>query len=260
MANEKKKDAKGSDKLSIAALLLFVLLIGGLLGAVGQKYIGFFKEVEPIQIEEEEFNIEPGVVYINVPAVDNNGKGVSTRLGVKIEEGTGKTLVDIDSLLYWVDTQNSIRMAKLVAENVTGIDPSKIDITYMIDANASLIGGESAGSALAVATIAVLKGNKLKNDVMITGTINHDGSIGPIGGILEKAKAAKEAGVTTLLVPLLQSREITYEEKEHCEKFGLLEWCTIERIPVQVDIEKESGINVVEVGSIKDALPYFIEA
>ena len=92
---------------------------------------------------------------------------------------------------------------------------------------------------------------------MITGTINHDGSIGPIGGILEKAKAAGDIDASLFLVPLLQAQEIVYEESEHCEKFGFMEWCSIERIPKQIDISQEAGIEVKEVGSIQEALDYF---
>jgi len=36
----------------------------------------------------------------------------------------------------------------------------------------------------------------------MTGTLNHDGSIGPSGKILEKAIAAKEAGAKVFLVPV----------------------------------------------------------
>ena len=128
-----------------------------------------------------------------------------------------------------------------------------------IDANASLIGGESAGAALSLATIAAIQDLKFKDDVMITGSINHDGSIGPIGGVLEKAKAAKATGTKTFLVPLLQSKEITYETTEHCETFGLMEWCTIEKIPIQVDLNSELNITIIEVGSIKEAMVYFVE-
>lgn len=212
-----------------------------------------------VEIQVEEVIVEENIAYVNVPAVNIDGEGVSTKLIVKAEEGTGKTLVDIDSLLYWVDTQNSIRMAKLFAKNYTGKSLENYDLTFSVDANASLIGGESAGAALSLATIAAIQNLNFRENIMISGTINHDGSIGPIGGIFEKAKAARDVGSNIFLVPLLQSREINYEIREHCETFGLMEWCTIEKIPVQVDLNSELGIEVIEVGSIHEALGYFIE-
>ena len=219
-----------------------------------------FNNHEDIEFAKvEDIFIGENIGYVQVPAVNQEGQGVSTKLIVKAEEGTGKTLVDIDSLLYWVDTQNSIRMAKLVAANYTGKNLDNYDLTFSVDANASLIGGESAGAALTLATIGAIENLELKNDIMISGTINHDGTIGPIGEVLEKAKAAKEIGSKTFLVPLLQGMEIVYQTNEHCETFGLMEWCTIEKIPTQIDINSEVGIEIIEVGSIKDAIGYFIE-
>jgi len=150
---------------------------------------------------------------MKLPAVDINNSGVVTTLRVTAKPGTGKTLVDIEGLLFWADTQQSIRVARQVAANITGVDINKYDLIYSIKAQASLIGGPSAGSALTIATIAALEGKKPSEAVMMTGTINHDGTIGPVSEILEKAKAAKQAGASMLLVPLLQSKDIIYEQQ-----------------------------------------------
>jgi len=254
MAKKKRKD-NSLMYLSISIMSLLVFFSGIYI----QNYFNVLPEQNFETTQVEEFLVGENVAYVNVPAVNQEGDGVSTRLIVKAEEGTGKTLVDIDSLLYWVDTQNSIRMAKLVAKNYTGKSLDNYDLTFSVDANASLIGGESAGAALSLATIAAIQNLELKDDVTITGTINHDGSIGPIGGILEKARAAKDVGTNIFLVPLLQSKEITYESREHCETFGLMEWCTIEKIPMEIDIRAEVDIEIVEVGNIQEALTYFVE-
>ena len=250
----KKKKSKGNYKFLFYIFICFFIALGMFFGFYGNKILTLEPDIEII----EEVLIEEGSAYISVPAIGPDGTGVSTKLVVKAEKGTGKTLVDINSLLFWVDTQNSIRMAKKVAEDVTGLDTDNYDMTFSINANASLIGGESAGAALAMASIAALSGDTLRDDVMITGTINHDGTIGPIGGILEKARAAKEVNANIFLVPLLQGNEITYEEIEHCETFGLMEWCSIERIPKKINIQGESGIDVIEVGNIEEAYSYFV--
>ena len=74
-----------------------------------------------------------------------------------------------------------------------------------------------------------------------------------------KAIAAKDNNATLFLVPLLQSRDIVYETREHCEKFGFTEICTTEQIPQKINVEEEAGIRVEEVGTVKDALKYFLE-
>lgn len=198
-------------------------------------------------------------ISMYLPAVDADGKGVNTILTIEVTPGTGRTLTDIDNLLFWADTQHSIRIARRVAENITRRRMEDYDIVYTIEANATLIGGPSAGAALAIATIAALEGRKLKDNVMITGSINHDGSIGPVSAILEKAKAAKEAGVTLFLVPLLQSRDVIYETTENCEVFGASQICTTETKPRKVDVAYETDIEIVEVASVQDAMEYFFE-
>ena len=251
----RKKKSKGNYKFIFYIFMGFFIALGMFFGLYGDKILIVNPEIEII----EDIIIEEGVAYVSVPAIGPDGSGVSTKLIVKAEKGTGKTLVDINGLLFWVDTQNSIRMAKKVAEEVTGLNTNNYDMTFSINANASLIGGESAGAALAMASLAALLGDKLKEDVMITGTINHDGTIGPIGGVLEKARAAKEGNINLFLVPLLQGTEVIYGEIEHCEKFGLMDWCSIERIPKKIDIKSESGIEIIEVGSIVEAYSYFVD-
>ncbi len=218
------------------------------------------KHVEQIQLPKQGLSLtNASIKTIYVPAVDRDGNGVITIIAVEAAKGSGRTLVDINNLLYWADTQNSIRIARKVAQEVTGINVSNYDLVYYIYANASVVGGPSAGAAITIATIAALLNKTIKPNVSITGSINHDGTIGPVGDIKAKAEAAKQAGMTTFLVPLTQSKEVIYETKKHCEKFGMAEFCTIEQIPKRVDIGEEVGINVVEVQNIREAMDYFFE-
>ncbi|MFO0730586.1 MAG: S16 family serine protease [Nitrospiraceae bacterium] len=63
-------------------------------------------------------------------------------------------------------------------------------------------GEESDASvALAVGFLAILKGDRLLQDVTVTGTLTPSGEIGPVTQVAEKAKAAARAGYTLLLVP-----------------------------------------------------------
>lgn len=196
---------------------------------------------------------------IKIPAVDEEGKGVIITLQVETIPGYGRALTDIENLLFWVDTQHSIRTARKIACNISQANISQVDLIYTIYANASVVGGESAGAAITIATIATIENKKINNSVIITGRINHDGTIGPVSAIIEKAKAAKEANATLFLVPLLQSREVVYETKKRCEKIGWGEFCTMEQIPKKINVEDEVGIRVREVGDIREAMGYFFQ-
>ena len=198
-------------------------------------------------------------ITINIPAVDDQGNGVITKLKVQALSGEGRTLVNVDNLLFWVDTQFSIRTAKEVAQNITQINLSDVDLIYDIETNASVIEGESAGAALTVATVAAIQNKAVNQSVIITGTINPNGDIGPIGGVIAKAKAAKDVGASLFLVPEGQSIQVNYIPERKCEKIGPITYCTTDYKQETIDISKDIGIDVEEVSNIQEALKYFIE-
>ncbi len=211
----------------------------------------FFEIKEKIEINESQ-------VIMLIPAVDNEGKGVMTKLIVEAKPGNGKVLIDIDNLLFWIDTQESIRTAKKVIQNIFKINLSNIDLIYKIETNAQAVGGPSAGAAITVATYAAITNKKINPNVTITGTINEDGSIGEVGGILAKAKAAKDLGLTLFLVPKGQGKSIELIPKRECYQIGNFEFCSITYEVQQKDISKEVGIKVIEVSNIKEAINYML--
>jgi uncharacterized protein len=245
---------------------ILAMLIGLAVGA----YLGGFLSSETVYVYGNSFQgadncyatfldepLNGTSATITVPAVDNDGNGVATTLLVQVEKGSGKALVNIDKLVFWADTQSSIRTARDVAQGYTGLSLDKYDIVYTIRANASLIEGPSAGAALTVATIAALQGWEPDPGVMMTGTINPDGSIGRVGGVLEKAVAAKSIGARMLLVPPTQADAVTYDEQKSCRYYGFTQVCDVQQVPHEVDVEEQAGIPVVEVGTIGDAVRYF---
>jgi uncharacterized protein len=197
-------------------------------------------------------------VSVNLPAIDEEGKGSIVKLEIQAIPGQGRTLVSVDNILFWVDTQYSIRTAKAVAENITNLDLSNIDLVYSIETNASVIEGQSAGAALTVGTVAVLENKTLNKNVIITGTIDPNGKIGPVGGIIGKATAAKEVGATLFLVPATQGTQINYRPEQTCENVGPVTFCKTEYKETRVDISKDVGIDVKEVSNIQEALKYFL--
>ncbi len=192
-------------------------------------------------------------VKVNLPAVNANESGVTAYLEVDARPGEGLVLVNVNNIITRSDTQDSMRSAAEIAANYVDRDLSETDLVYNLVADASMLEGPSAGAAFTVATVLALEGSDAKDDVMITGTINHDFSIGPAGRIMAKAEAAKQAGAETLLVPIGTSYE--YNETEYCSDYGIFEnYCKTEVVPVS--IEEIAGIDVVEVRDLDDALAY----
>lgn len=117
--------------------------------------------------------------------------------------GSGHIFLDTFPLAE-VDMQGSARLAVRVASQTVGIPWRDHDFFFVIRSNSPLIGGPSAGSTLTMGALATLTGWEVREDVMMTGTINPDGSIGPVGGVAEKAQAARNAGLTRFLFPAAQ--------------------------------------------------------
>ena len=61
--------------------------------------------------------------------------------------------------------------------------------------------GPSAGVTMTTALVSVFTGVPVRQDVAMTGEITLRGRVLPIGGLKEKTLAAYRAGVTTLLIP-----------------------------------------------------------
>ena len=86
-----------------------------------------------------------------------------------------------------------------------GVDPSKLSISYQVNGH---VDGPSAGALMTIGTLAAILGDKIPSDFAMTGTINPDGSIGPVGGIPQKIVGAAKAGIKTILVPVGQRTDV----------------------------------------------------
>ena len=234
--------------VQLALLVLATFMLGALAGL----------QYAP-SLEEQQLPAETGGVHMVVPAVDENGKGVPTDLHVDIREGSGKVLANIDQLLFITDTQQSIQVARDVAANITRRDTRNVDIIYSVTVppNVSIVGGPSAGAALTIATIAALQGKQLKEGVSITGTINLNGTIGEVGGVTEKAKAAKARSISLFLVPVGEGTETLVKPVERCHEESGYTYCETVYERSTINVGSTIGLDVREIRNIREAEPYF---
>jgi uncharacterized protein len=68
-----------------------------------------------------------------------------------------------------------------------------------------------------------MMGKPINASVMMTGTVEPDGTVGKVGGIVEKATAAAEAGAKLFIVPEGQSVTTTFVERQ--TRFGRFHLC-----------------------------------
>jgi len=173
---------------------------------------------------------------------DSNGgnNGSVADLYLELQEGKGRVFIETFPLAK-LDTQISTRFAKEIACNYLDKDCSNYDFIYTIRAGSTIVGGPSAGAAIAALTAAMLNEDEINQSVAITGTINSGDFVGPVGGLKGKIiAAANDDGLKKVLIPI--GTRFLNEDNN-----------TIDL----VEYGKELGIDVKEVSIIGEVLEEF---
>jgi ATP-dependent Lon protease len=92
-----------------------------------------------------------------------------------------------------------------------GLDPqlfAGIDIHIHVPQGAIPKDGPSAGVAIYIALVSLLTGRTVRPDTAMTGEISLRGLILPVGGIKEKVLGALRAGISTVLLPLRNRKDL----------------------------------------------------
>jgi ATP-dependent Lon protease len=101
-------------------------------------------------------------------------------------------------------------------------DFRKIDIHVHVPAGAVPKDGPSAGIAMFTALASLFSNTPVRPDVAMTGEITLRGLVLPIGGLKEKSLAAMRAGISTVIIPKLNEKDLVDVPEEAKQKLKFI--------------------------------------
>jgi ATP-dependent Lon protease len=161
------------------------------------EFAGVLKYRHGIGEEENQIGAVTGLAWtevggelLTIEAVTVPGKG-----GVRTTGKLGDVMTE--------SIQAAMSFVKARAPSY-GIKPSlfqRKDIHIHLPEGAVPKDGPSAGIGMVTAMVSTLTGNAVRRDVAMTGEVTLRGRVLPIGGLKEKLLAALRGGITTVLIP-----------------------------------------------------------
>lgn len=123
----------------------------------------------------------------------------------------------------------------------TLIDFSNLDVEFEIDIDSGAVGGPSAGLAFTLAILDQLTPGELSGggQIAITGTMSIDGSVGPVGGVAQKAAAVRDLGIEHFIVPSSLGEERIQELRDVVD--GKVEIIPVDNLSQALEVLERLG-------------------
>ncbi len=173
-----------------------------------------------------------GSIEMGLPAVTEGEEkgGEIVLVQMKLVPGEGNVYVGVDPA---TDTslQESVEIAIRVAEGLAGKE-TECDVLVTIIDETDYVQGPSGGAAFTLMGYSLFTGHEMRDDATMTGAVNEEGIVLPVGGLYEKAMSARAAGKDYFVTPLQ-----TVDEK--------------------LMLRNLEGITIYEVGQMEEAADFF---
>ena len=112
----------------------------------------------------------------------------------------------------------------------TAQDFAETDIHVHVPAGAVPKDGPSAGVAMFTALASLFSNTPVRSDVAMTGEITLRGLVLPIGGLKEKSLAAMRAGITTVIIPRQNEKDLVDIPEEAKQKIQFVPVDTVDEV------------------------------
>ena len=169
-----------------------------------EKMLGTRRYRHEAMGNKDEIGIATGLAWTSVG-------GETMGIEVNVMDGSGK--VELTGQLGDVMKESAMAAISFIRSRAHEFDirpdfHKKLDIHIHVPEGAIPKDGPSAGITMATALISALSGYPVLKNVAMTGEITLRGRVLPIGGLKEKSLAAYRAGITKIIIPQDNKRDL----------------------------------------------------
>jgi ATP-dependent Lon protease len=169
-----------------------------------EDYLGVKKHRYGLAEKEDQIGVVTGLAWTSV-----GGELLSIEALRLPGKGRMKTTGKLGDVM-----KESIDAASSYVRSISpqiGVKPptfDKIDIHVHVPDGATPKDGPSAGLAMVTSIVSVLTQIPVRKDIAMTGEVSLRGNAMPIGGLKEKLLAALRGGITTVLIPVENQKDL----------------------------------------------------
>jgi ATP-dependent Lon protease len=200
------------------------------------EMLGPAKYVRETRLKTSKPGVVTGLAYtptggevLHIEATRYPGKGNVTLTG-QIGDVMKESVQAALSLLRSRDGQLGVKSE----------DFRKMDIHVHVPAGAVPKDGPSAGIAMFAALASLFSNTPVRADVAMTGEITLRGLVLPIGGLKEKSLAAMRAGISTVIIPKLNEKDLVDVPEEAKQKLKFVPVENVDEV-LTAALEKKDG-------------------
>ena len=170
-----------------------------------QDYLGVKKHIRDMALDKDEVGACTGLAWTSVG-------GTTLTIEVGLMHGKGEIL--LTGKLGDVMKESARAAISYIRANANkyGIDSAvfeKTDIHIHVPEGATPKDGPSAGITMATAILSAFTGKPVRKNVAMTGEITLRGKVLPIGGLKEKSLAAFRLGITNVIIPKANEKDLS---------------------------------------------------
>ena len=181
---------------------------------IADRYLESRKEYKTFITEGEAVGVVNGLAALNTDSSMAEFSGVVLPIVAEVTPAQTKSGGRI------IATGKLGEIAKEAVQNVsalvkkyTGEDIANHDVHVQFVGTYEGVEGDSASISVATAVISAFEDVPVDQTIAMTGSLSVRGQVLPVGGVTAKIEAAAEAGLTKVLIPKANIRDVVLEER-----------------------------------------------